>query len=756
MFYLFVFLSGISSLVYQIAWQRLAAFSLGADATAASVVAAAFMTGLGFGSFYGAGLSKRLSLRRCIIALSIIELAIGTFGVASLPLLYQYFYLQLSGHLPALVLALLVFLTLSLPTFLMGLSFPLLIRAAVVEQTDTAAKVSNLYALNTAGAALGALLGGLVLMRYWGIEGATLIAAVVNGLAALMILFALKSRDGTLGPLALTEPTQEPVSIPAECQPKQPFGAWCMLYGLSGFVNLGLELIWFRLLGIILKTNTFSFSWLLFFYLTGLAAGSLFAAKKLKSASGSMFLLLQASITVYTVIFQIVLYRECRVGGQLAWLHDYFGSYNPLELSSYGLSALLAPEADLFRALYFGIALLMIFPPTFMMGISFYCLQNSVQSDLRLVSRRVGVLQSCNIVGGTLALLLLGFFGLDRLGTFNCLLVLFVLNQIFLAVYFFIKYKGTASSAVKAQCIKSCLLYLALSSLPCLAMPNAQAMWTVLHGNKPDFVYKESRGGLAAVQTAYDDKYFVYVNGEGHSEIPFGHYHSQVGLAPLFIHPNPEDIAIIGLGSGDTCYSAASHKKTKAITCIEIVEAEMDVLKKHAHKVDYKPLKHLFSDPRIQFVSGDGRRYIENSKRKFDIIQADALRPYSSRAGMLYSKEYFQSMHASLKPGGLVVTWLPTKRTYDTFRSVFPYHLYFGNTAIGSNQPISFDTAVALERYQQYCLHEKMQLANLDGQKLVSQFLTSVLPNDSSANYHDKHNRDLFPKDEFLLPQHKD
>lgn len=753
MFYIFVFLGGLSSLVYQITWQRLAAFSLGADAAAASVVAAAFMTGLGFGSFCGAGLSKGLSLRRCIIALSLIELAIGIFGVGSLPLLYQHFYLQLSGHLPSHTLAPLVFAVLSLPTFLMGVSFPLLVRVAVAEQSDAATRVTNLYALNTFGAALGALIGGLVLMRYLGIEGATLIAALINFVAAVLVILPLKRLSRVeVKSISLPESIKAPEAPVAA---KQTFGAWCLLYGLSGFVNLGLELVWFRLLGIILKTNTFSFSWLLFFYLSGLAAGSLFAAKKLKNATGSMFLLLQVAITVYSVIFQIVLYRESQVGGQLVWLHDYFGSYNPLELSSYGLSALLSPEGELFRALYFGLALLMVFPPTFMMGISFYCLQNSVQSDSSLVSRRVGVLQSCNIVGGTLALLLIGLVGLDRLGTFNCLLTLFALNQIFLPVYFYIKYKETDVTAAKVHCIRSCLLYLALSSLPCLAMPNAQSMWSVLHGSKPDFIYKESHSGIAAVQTAYDDKYFVYVNGEGHSEIPFGHYHSQVGLAPLFLHPNPEDIAIIGLGSGDTCYSASSHKNTKSITCIEIVEAELDVLKKHAQKEDYKPLKHLFSDDRIKFVSGDGRRYIENSKKKFDIIQADALRPYTSRAGMLYSKEYFAAMQASLKPGGLVVTWLPTKRTYDTFRSVFPHHLYFGTTAIGSNQPINLDTALAIERYQQYCLHERMKLANLDGQQLVSQFLASVVPNDSSANFYDKHNRDLFPRDEFLLPQHK-
>jgi spermidine synthase len=68
MFYLFVFLGGFTSLVYQVNWQRLAAFSLGSDAGAASIVAAAFMAGLGFGSLYGAMSSKNLSPRKCITA----------------------------------------------------------------------------------------------------------------------------------------------------------------------------------------------------------------------------------------------------------------------------------------------------------------------------------------------------------------------------------------------------------------------------------------------------------------------------------------------------------------------------------------------------------------------------------------------------------------------------------------------------------------------------------------------------------------
>lgn len=760
MFYVFVYLGGFTALVYQVIWQRLAAFSLGSDAGAASVVAAAFMTGLGFGSLAGALVSKRLSKKHCVFALFLLELSIALAGLASLPTLYDHFYLRLSGQVPYQGLAALVFVVLTIPVFLMGASFPLLTKIAVTEEAAAAAKVTRLYGVNTLGAAVGALLGGLFLMRQFGIEIAATITAMINIFAGFLVLHkglqTLKAKPEPHSVSAEEERFKEEGRSDENAKPsRQPFLPWCLLYALSGFVNLGLELIWFRLLGIMLKANTFSYSWLLFFYLGGLAAGSFFAARKLKDKSGQFFLIMQLALTAYTVVFQIVLHREAQPGGSLAWLHEYFGTYNPPDLSTFSFSLLLAPEGELFRALYLGLALFMIFPPTFMMGIAFYCLQNTVQNDLSLVSRKVGILQMCNIIGGTIALLLLGLWGLKYLGTFNALLAVCALNQLFLPVYFYIEYKKNRSAESKKRCLTRCLGFAALSILPCLAMPSSQMMWAVLHGSKPYFTYEEDHTGITAVQTAYDDRYFVFVNGEGHSEIPFGDYHSQVGLVPLFLHDEPRDIAIIGLGSGDTCFSATSHKNTRSITCIEIIEGELRVLKRHAERTNYQPLKLLFSDPRVKFVSGDGRRYIESSGRKYDIIQADAIRPFTSQAGKLYSQEYFEAMKGSLKPGGLLVTWLPTQRTYDTFRAVFPDHLYFGSTAIGSNEPIHADTTAALERYKEFCLHERIKTTGLDGLELVSQFLSWLIPNDTSKPSPGNYNEDLFPRDEFLLPQVK-
>lgn len=773
MFYVFVFLGGFTALVYQVIWQRLAAFSLGSDAGAASVVAAAFMTGLGTGSLAGAIFSKRLSKSHCLISLFFLEICIALSGLASLPVLYEHFYLRLSGQLSFQFLACLVFVVLTLPVFLMGASFPLLTRVAVTEQEGAASSVAKLYAVNTFGAALGALLGGLVLMRQFGIEIAAVITASVNVAAGFLVLgkLAKESKESKESkefkaskmarnlPAGQNLPAAEIAHQPdATTRANQPFVPWCLLYCLSGFVNLGLELIWFRLLGIMLKANTFSFSWLLFFYLGGLAAGSFCAsawARKFEGKSGQVFLLLQSALTAYTVIFQIVLHREARSGAGLDWLHEYFGTYHPPDLSTFDFSLLWGEQGELFRALYLGLAFFMIFPPTFMMGIGFYCLQRTVQNDLNLVSRKVGLLQMCNITGGTIALLLLGLWGFKYLGTFNALLAICAINLLFLPAYFYVEYCKERTVQAKNRCLVRCTALMTFGILPCLAMPSSQAMWSVLHGHKPYFTYEEDHTGITAVQTAYDDRYFVFVNGEGHSEIPFGDYHSQVGLVPLFLHSEPKDIAIIGLGSGDTCFSATSHKSTRSITCIEIIEGELRVLKRHADKTNYEPLKLLFSDPRVKFVTGDGRRYIESSGRKFDIIQADAIRPFTSQAGKLYSQEYFEAMKGSLKAGGLLVTWLPTRRTYDTFRAVFPYHLYFGNTAIGSNEPIHADTAAALERYREFCLHERVRITGLDGMELVSQFLSWLIPNDTSQIRPDNFNKDLFPRDEFLLPQPK-
>ncbi|MCA0312622.1 MAG: MFS transporter [Candidatus Melainabacteria bacterium] len=774
MLYLFVFLGGFSSLVYQVLWQRLSAFSLGSDAGAAAIVAAAFMAGLGLGSLLASKITTDLKRGKALFLLILIEILIALCGLASLPLLYRFFYLELTAKLSTTLISTLVFLSLSAPTLLMGMSFPLVTKAAITELKEAPVKIAWLYAGNTAGAALGALVGGVVLMRHLGIELSIFITAAINFLAAGSVLPLWRRANSeckkeiedpeAISALALdngafkeNKKNQENKENQENSEKKTLF-FWSLLYALSGFINLGLEIIWFRLLGVMLKSNTFTYSWLLFLYLSGLALGSYIAATKLKKLAGDRFLLMQLSLTAYTAIFLTIIYREAKPEAMLAWLNSYFAQYNPLEIADFSISAFLSSEGELIRSLYLGLACLMILPPTILMGISFYALQNTVHDNLKELSSKVALLQLANIIGGTLGLILLALVGLKYLGTFGSLTVLIVLNQLFLPVFLYLQFKREAdSSKAKNYLLKGILIFV-LSLLPCLAMPQTQKLWVALHGASDDFDFEEDHTGLSAIKHAYEDHHFVFINGEGHSEVPFGSYHTQVGLLPLFLHPNPEHVAIIGFGSGDTCFSASLHKETKTVTCIEIIESQPKLLERHGQKTGYQPLNLLFADPRIKIVSGDGRRYIESCGRKFDIIEADALRPFSSRAGMLYSKEYFEAMKNCLNEGGLLVTWLPTPRTFETFRAVFPHHLYFGNTAIGSNRPIELAPDVILARYRQFCLHEKLESTGHNGEDLIKQFLSCLMePPKERAALEAKHlNTDLHPKDEFSLPQEKD
>ena len=194
-------------------------------------------------------------------------------------------------------------------------------------------------------------------------------------------------------------------------------------------------------------------------------------------------------------------------------------------------------------------------------------------------------------------------------------------------------------------------------------------------------LYGEDASGVTLIKSeagSFGRRDMVYVNGIGQSWIPYGDVHSVLGALPAFIHPNPKRAAVIGLGSGDTVYSVAGRPELTDITSIEIVRPQIDLLHRWAGRTNYPALTSLLGDPRITHVQGDGRTHIMRSKERFDIIEADALRPMSAYSGNLYSVGYFTLIRSRLADAGLAVTWAPTSRVRDTFVSVFPHVLVFG------------------------------------------------------------------------------
>jgi spermidine synthase len=245
----------------------------------------------------------------------------------------------------------------------------------------------------------------------------------------------------------------------------------------------------------------------------------------------------------------------------------------------------------------------------------------------------------------------------------------------------------------------------------------------------------------------------VYVNGVGQSELPYGGFHTVLGALPVLIHPRPETVALIGLGSGETLFGASGRPETSELHSIEIVEPQLETLRQLRARRDYAGLAVLLGDGRVRHAFTDGRAFILKGGRKYDVIEADALRPASAYSGNLYSREYFDLLRRHLKPGGLAVTWDPTPRVRATVLSAFPHVLGFRALVIASDSPIPWDPAVVRERMRAAFTGSYYRRGHVDIAALMEDVLTQqpVVYGPSHDRSTTDINLDLFPRDEYLV-----
>jgi spermidine synthase len=745
------FLSGFAAVLYQVIWQRLLAFFSGADIYSITIIVAAFMAGLGLGNIVGGRLADRLGARWSLRAFAIAEIAIGVFGLLSKFLFYDVLYSQLPQLGDSTAIATLVlFVSLLVPTFLMGVSLPLLSRALTHDVADAGRIVGSLYGWNTLGAAAGAFATTWILVPNIGLAGALYCGAAANLLCAA-VAFAIGARTTpqSVVIVAAAPATRERQTITL------PFISWVLIYALTGLLALGFEIAWFRLLGAVQKSTAFTFGTVLSVYLAGLGLGGAIGSRIVHrtAAPGRTFLLLQFSMTWYAAI-SIAISIAAIGRGVPARLVAYLSEYEPynvygailaLENASLGDLSTLAPLSGFFM-LYVAIPALIVGPPTFLMGLSFPFLQRACQSNLATLGQRVGALLSANITGSVVGTVLAGSWLLPEFGTATTLRVLVIAGAL-LAIPLWQISRGRSRALLTAGA-------LAMTAIVSSAIPDGATLWARLHGAAPHTVIAAEDGsGVSVLKPSNTSRETaVFVNGIGQSWIPYGGIHTVLGALPALLHPDPQRIIIIGLGSGDTAYAAAGRPETSRVTCVEIIGAQLTTLRRQSEIQPYPGLTRVLTDPRIEHITGDGRAYVLRSEPLFDIIEMDALRPTSAYAGNLYSQEYFDLLRRRLKTGGFAVTWAPTARVRDTFVSVFPHAMLFGDIMVGSSEPIAFDASVIRARVM--AVRDYYSEAGIDIMGLVGPYLaaepTRFGPGDARKTT--DLNTDLFPRDEFSLP----
>ena len=517
--------------------------------------------------------------------------------------------------------------------------------------------------------------------------------------------------------------------------PSRPLGQWVALYAASGFSALSLELLWFRLVEVAVKSTAFTFGTVLALYLLGAGLGSVIMAGLVRRITRplSAFLLCQCLLLAWAggiVVILVALPLESPLlRAFVAFWREPSGGF------------ILPGSGNLPRLfnLYLLLPAALFGPPTILMGASFPILHRAVQDDPRTSGQKAGLLQAANLGGCILGSLGIGLLGLRFLGTTGTFRLLMGLG-LGLALLGFRTGPRRVFSALAAA-----LLVLVV------VMPDRVALWCRLHGVSNGGAYvDEDATGVAALIPSGIKRWDVVFGGKRHSWIPFGGIHSQLGAMAALIHPAPRDIAIVGLGSGDTAWAASCREETRSVTIFELSAIQPQLLRRLLKDAEVPKLRHLLEDPRVRIALKDGRNALASGGELFDVIEADALWPSAAYSGNLYSEQFFALCARQLKPGGLMCTWAPTGRVSAGFARVFPHVIAVANGSIllGSRERIPLSRDLWRESLMDGPVRDYL------GPGLAHQVLERLraarrveLATDGEAN------DDLFPRDEFATPR---
>ncbi|TDB59840.1 MFS transporter [Arundinibacter roseus] len=710
------FISGISSIVYQVVWQRYLTFSFGSDTLSTTIIVSIFMLGLGLGSYLGGKISDSLDDLKRLGLYVIIEIVIAVFGVLSSFFLYDILYQKFSTE-NLLLSIFLSFVFLLPPTVAMGSTLPLLSKLFETSLREIKTNTYYLYAFNTFGAAFGAFIPFFIIVPRLGFNGLIYFAALLNLLCVLVTILMYKSLKHIPHNRTSNSEKEEELVVKETTQLN-----WYLLFGVSGFIALSLEMIWFRTLHIMLKGNSFTFPVLLSIYLVGIAIGSIIGLMYLKKIKNPthLFFRLQGLIVLSTLLSYIVLFFVIKNSELIESFNDYLYRYE--KGRGFRMNFLTFFLTSFFVAI-----------PTILMGVSFVSLQEASNKSIVSFGKKLGTLLFFNIGFSSISVIITTFFLFQYLGTSQSLFFLSIL----LIILFIYKILYIDTSYIHKT--ESSLLI--VTTLICMAIfPDNQSMWKVFQGSHDkEILVLEDKSSVSTIKLNFLDSKtdVIFLNGLGQSYFPFKQDlgHVQLGYLPVLIHPDPKKIAIIGFGSGGTLYAASQSEKTDHIDCFEISTNQYDLVSTYGKMIDDKDINRLFNDDRIKLNIKDGRKALLNSDEKYDIIEADALRADSPYSGNIYSVEYFELLKSKLSPGGFAVSWAATERVTNTFAKVFPYAYTNGFMLIGSTSKIEIDLNSPVK--------EEFKALPIDWKKSVLDFKKVEYHSDQEVN------NDLFPRDEF-------
>ena len=723
--YLIFFLSGAAALIYEVLWVRYLSLVFGGSHLAVTTVLAVFMGGLALGSN---AIGKKASNYRKLLRLyGFIELGIAVSALVFVALmrLYPAIYVplaQISDTSPVYLSILRITfaaVALIVPTTLMGGTLPVLSSFISSRASGLGSRLSFLYGFNTIGAVIGTAATGFFLLPHYSVSTTMSIAVLINVLVGILGIILQDKAQAVLDATAVRGETVTKAEIistpPAVDQPKNLFSLKLILWGIgvSGFCALAYEVLWTRILSIVIGASVYGFTLLLMAFLAGIGLGSAAYGLFLKTSgmrhketeSHSLrpvvgFGFVQVIIGV-TALFVTMHIRDLPTYSILTseFIHGLHLSIGPFEIK---------------QLANFVLAFSFMFVPAFFMGVAFPLAGKIHGQYKKLVGRAVGEILSYNTIGAILGSAVSGFILIYLLGIQQSLQIIILINIGFgLLVMASVKGRKLLNWGISGA--------LTISILVLVFNPDIWKLWdtkfyAIYQTNHPEMFSTPEKVreamknndvlyygvGVQAIVSSIQsgETQFFITNGRVEASSANQDMQCQytLGHLPMLLNKNPKKVFVLGTGSGMTLGATSVHPSVEQVTLAEIEPKVLGVARTFGIYNHY-----VLDNLKLRIVFNDGRNFLMTTKEKFDVITADPIHPWFSGAGYLYSTEYFKLAAQHLNPGGIVCQWLPLyelneenlKSVVSTFRDNFLYTMVWltHNDAelVGSNSPIVID-----------------------------------------------------------------
>jgi spermidine synthase len=672
------FFSGLSALIYQVLWLRMLGWVFGVTVYAASAVWATFMGGLAVGSVVSGRLADRIRQPLKWFAAAESLIAVTALATPVMLAALQQAYVALYPHLPHSPVILTVarlcigVVVLIVPTALMGATLPFVLKASIFQRGALAAQVGVLYGSNAAGAIVGTVVSGLALIPQLGLQRTFWVAAACN-LGVALAALALNSRVQQVGTgeadAGTSEATASGGSMPLSASTLRTI-LW--VFTLSGAISMAMEVVWFRVITMIVRPTVYSFAMMLATLLGGIAIGSYAIAPLLARRLSWIGVL-----ALLEVLLSVLLVSSFR---PLQWL--------PQATESLGWMSAIMP-AYLIHPL--AASLLTILPAALVMGVAFPIGLRlwTVGGDPAQAATRVGVFYSLNVGGSIVGSLLAGFVLLPWLGSRTTLIASAAVTLVAaLALVVVSGWRARSRWAVAAPAVVA-------FGMLAQTMPDPYDEFIAQRYPQMDPVWKEegteATVGVHEFGTPQRRIRMMTINGnhQAGTDGPTTIIHRRIGHLPMLVHPDARRALVIGMGGGATPGAVSIHDGVD-VDVVELAEGVVNAAPWFS-SINYD----IATRPNVTIRVDDGRNFLLLTRDRFDVVTADVIQPVFAGAGNIYSREYFELVRNVLKDEGLVMQWIPgTEAEFKligrTFLSVFPHTTAWaeGNLFIGSKQPL--------------------------------------------------------------------